>query len=85
MEDKGESLPSMSRGQRVAMAIDDAIAGKDFDEGDDLYVDVPEKHYKVIERKFKDKLTEDELECLDELIEIKREVEPDWGKFGLFE
>ena len=85
MEDKGESLPSMSRGQRVAMAIDDAIAGKDFDEGDNLYIDIPEKHYKVIERKFKDKLTEDELECLVETIEIKRKVEPDWGKFGLFE
>ena len=85
MEDKGESLTSMSRGQRVAMAIDDAVAGKDFDEGDDLYIDMPEKHYKVIERKFKDKLTEDELECLVETIEIKRKVEPEWGKFGLFE
>ena len=85
MEDKGESLSSMSRGQRVAMAIDDAIVGKDFDEGDDLYVDVPEKHYKVIERKFKDKLTDDEVECLDEIVDIKRKNEPDWGKFGLFE
>ena len=85
MEDKGETLPDISRGQRVAMAIKDAIVGKHFDEGDELYVDIPEKHYKFIEREFKDKLTEDEFETLYEFLEIKRKQDPDWGKFGLFE
>ena len=85
MEDKGETLPDISRGQRVAMAIKDAVVGKHFDEGDELYVDVPEKHYKFIEREFKDKLTEDEYETLYEFLEIKRKQNPDWGKFGLFE
>lgn len=85
MEDKGETLPDISRGQRVAMAIKDAIVGKDFEEGDELYVDIPEKHYKYIEREFKDKLTEDEFETLYEFLEIKRKQGPDWGSFGLFE
>ena len=85
MEDKGETLPSIPRGQRVAMAIKDAIVGKHFDEGDELYVDIPEKHYKFIEREFKEKLTEDEFETLYEFVEIKRKQDPDWGKFGLFE
>ena len=85
MEDKGETLPDISRGQRVAMAIKDAIVGKHFEEGDELYIDVPEKHYKFIEREFKDKLTEDEYETLYEILEIKRKQDPDWGKFGLFE
>ncbi|MBO5152039.1 MAG: translation initiation factor IF-2 [Methanobrevibacter sp.] len=85
MEDKGETLPDISRGQRVAMAIDDAVVGKDFDEGDELFIDIPEKHYKFIEREFKDKLTEDEFETLHEFLEIKRKQDPDWGKFGLFE
>ena len=85
MEDKGETLPDISRGQRVAMAIKDAIVGKHFDEGDELFVDIPEKHYKFIEREFKDKLTEDEFETLYEFLDIKRKQDPDWGKFGLFE
>jgi len=67
------------------MAINDAIVGKHFEEGDELYIDVPEKHYKFIEREFKDKLTEDEYETLYEFLEIKRKQDPDWGKFGLFE
>lgn len=85
MENKGETLPAISRGQRVAMAINDAVAGKDFEEGDTLYIDVPEKHYKILEREFKDKLDEDEFNALGEILEIKRKNEPEWGKFGLFE
>ena len=85
MEDKGETLTAISRGQRVAMAINDAVAGKDFEEGDTLYVDIPEKHYKILEREFKDKLNEDEFMALDEILEIKRRRDKDWGKFGLFE
>ncbi len=85
MEDKGETLPEISRGQRVAMAINDAVAGKDFEEGDTLYIDIPEKHYKILEREFKDKLDEYEFNTLGEICDIKRKQEPEWGKFGLFE
>ena len=67
------------------MAIKDAIVGKHFEEGDELYVNVSEKHYKFIEREFKDKLTEDEFETLYEFLDIKRKQNPEWGKFGLFE
>ena len=72
MEDNGESLTAIFRGQRIAMAINDAVAGKDFEEGDSLYIDVPEKHFKVLQREFKDKLDEDEFRVLEELTEIKR-------------
>lgn len=85
MEDKGESLQSISRGQRVAMAIKDGIVGKLFDEGDELFIDIPEKHYKFIEREFKNKLTEDEFETLYQFLEIKHKKKPDWGRFDLFE
>jgi translation initiation factor 5B len=85
MEDKGDTLSSISRGQRVAMAIKDAVVGKNFEEGDELFVDIPENHYKYIEREFKDKLTEDELNTLDEFLEIKRKTDSEWGVFGLFE
>ncbi len=85
MQDKGDNLPSISKGQKVAMAIKDAIIGKDVEEGDDLYIDIPEKHYKILEREFKDKLSEDEFETLNEILTIKRKVDPDWGAFGLFE
>jgi len=79
MQDKGENLPSTSRGQKVAMAIGGAVFQKDFEEGDVLYVDIPENHYKILESDLKSKLTEDELQILEEIVEIKRKEDPLWG------
>jgi translation initiation factor 5B len=85
MQDKGDNLPSITKGQKVAMAIKNAIVGKNFEEGDTLYIDIPEKHYKILEKELKNKLTEDEFETLNEILNIKRKIDPDWGAFGLFE
>lgn len=79
MQDKGENLKSASRGKKVAMSIKDGIFGKNFDEGDVLYVDIPENHYKILESELKNKLTEDEYETLNEIVDIKRKENPTWG------
>jgi translation initiation factor 5B len=79
MQDKGKNLKSASKGQKVAMSIKDAIFGKDFDEGDVLYVDIPENHYKILVSELKNKLTEDEFETLNEIMDIKRKEDPSWG------
>jgi translation initiation factor 5B len=79
MQDKGDNKPSTSKGQQVAMAIKDAVFGKDFEEGDELYVDIPEGHYKILESDMKSKLSEDELQILDEMIKIKRKEDSLWG------
>ena len=79
MQDKGKNLKSASKGQKVAMSIKDAIFGKDFDEGDVLYVDIPENHYKILASELKNKLTEDEFEILNEILDIKRKDNPHWG------
>ncbi|MDP1552530.1 MAG: translation initiation factor IF-2 [Methanobacteriaceae archaeon] len=79
MQDKGDNLQSVPRGQKVAMAIKNAIHGKDFEEGDELYVDIPEKHFRLLETELKDKLSEDEFETLHQTLDIKRKEEPDWG------
>ena len=79
MQDKGDNKPSTSKGQQVAMAIKDAVFGKDFEEGDELYVDIPEGHYKILETDLKSKLSEDELQILEELVKIKRKEDNLWG------
>ena len=81
MQDKGENLKSASRGKKVAMSIKDAVFGKNFDEGDVLYVDIPENHYKILESELKNKLSEDEYETLHEIVDIKRKENSSWGMF----
>jgi translation initiation factor 5B len=79
MQDKGENLKSASKGQKVAMAIKEALFGRDFDEGEILYVNIPEKHYKILISELKPKLSEDELDILREIEDIKRKEDPKWG------
>ncbi|RAP50127.1 MAG: translation initiation factor IF-2 [Methanosphaera sp. rholeuAM74] len=80
MEDKGENLPKSPRGSKVAMAIKDAVYQKDFDEGDVLYVDMEETNFLTLQDEFHSKLLDDELHTMDELQEIKQEVEdPMWA------
>ncbi|HSO26155.1 MAG TPA: translation initiation factor IF-2, partial [Methanobacteriaceae archaeon] len=57
----------------------DAIHGKDFEEGDELYIDIPENHFRLLETELKDKLSEDEYETLHKIVDIKRKEEPSWG------
>lgn len=79
MQDKGENLKAVSKGKKVAMSIKDAIFGKNFEEGDILYVDIPENHYKILESELKNKLSEDEIETLNQIVEIKQRENPQWG------
>jgi len=79
IQDKGDNLKSASKGQKVAMAIKEALFGRDFDEGEILYVNIPEKHYKIIESELKPKLSEDELAILHEIEDIKRKENTSWG------
>lgn len=79
MQNKGDNLPSISKGQKVAMAIKDGVFGRNLDEGDVLYVDVPEKHFKVLEKEMKSDLSDDENEILQETVVIKRKTESKWG------
>jgi len=79
MQDKGDNLPSISKGQKVAMAIKDGVFGRNLDEGDVLYVDIPENHYKILETEMKSDLSEDEIDILQETVDIKRKDDPSWG------
>jgi translation initiation factor 5B len=79
MQDKGDNLASISKGQKVAMAIKDGVFGRNLDEGDVLYVDIPENHYKVLESELKSQLNEDEIGIIHETVDIKRKTDSSWG------
>lgn len=68
---ENESLKEARIGQQVAISIDGPTVGRQINEGDDLYVDVPESHAKKL-LQHKNLISASELNSLDELIEIKR-------------
>jgi translation initiation factor 5B len=79
MQDKGDNLKSASKGSKVAMAIKEAVYDRDFEEGETLYINIPENHFKILETELKGKLSEDELDILQEIGDIKRKEDPHWG------
>jgi translation initiation factor 5B len=72
-----KSLDQAIQGQEVAISVDGITIGRQTQEGDILYVDLPEAHARAL-RNRKD-LNPDEGQVLDELSAIKRKEDPFWG------
>src|SRR5437660_1714071 len=54
-------------GKQLAVSIDKPMVGRQINEGDVLYVDVPVQHARVLSSKFRDYLTPGELALLSEM------------------
>ncbi len=80
IQDKGKSIPEARAGMAVAISIEGRVMiGRQVDEGDVLYTDIPEKHAQLLLTKYKSWLSDDELMVLKEIIKIKRKQNPLYG------
>lgn len=64
----------------MSIAIDGPTVGRDIEEGDTLWTEIPEKHAKILEQELKEEITADEREALAAYLETKRKRDPFWGK-----
>ena len=81
IQDKGESLAQAIKDQEVAVSIRNAVVGRSIKETENeiYYVNLPENDFKLLKSKYKDELTEADIETLEELAKIKRQVKKFWG------
>jgi translation initiation factor 5B len=75
-----ENLREAQAGAEVAISIEGVTAGRQFAVEDDLYVDIPERHVKVLEREMLSHLPMSTREILGEFTGMKRRSDPFWGK-----
>ncbi|MGZ4906048.1 MAG: translation initiation factor IF-2 [Halobacteriota archaeon] len=80
MQDRGENINEAREGKEIAVSIDGPTVGRQINEGDVLFVDVPEKHAKVMEQELYDALKPSEQTMLQEFLAIKRRNNSFWGK-----
>jgi translation initiation factor 5B len=80
IQERNENISIATVGKEVAISIDGPTAGRQINEGEVYYVDVPEGHSKVLEFQLKDTIKQDELETLMEFVAIKRKDNPFWGR-----
>ncbi|MBI2102735.1 translation initiation factor IF-2 [Candidatus Woesearchaeota archaeon] len=78
MKEGQDNINTAEQGKQLAMAMDDVTIGRQVQEGDFLYTDIPEEHFKKL-KVLKKYLSKNELEILKEIAEIKRKHDPVWG------
>ncbi len=80
MQKEGKNIAIAHAGDEIAIAIEDVTIGRQLEGDEVLYVDIPERHAKVIERDLLDSLDEETKKAFLEFLEIKRKDNPFWGK-----
>ena len=80
IQDEGEDIDELRAGERAAVSIDGPTVGRQINEGDELWTELPEKHAKILEQELRDEIPSDEIEVLSQYLEKHRKVDPFWGK-----
>ncbi|WP_231185507.1 translation initiation factor IF-2 [Haladaptatus sp. DYF46] len=80
IQEQGEDVDEARAGSRVSVAIDGPTVGRQIDEGDELWIELPEKHAKILEQELSDDIPGDELEALRMYLDKQRKRDPFWGK-----
>ncbi|WP_248897905.1 translation initiation factor IF-2 [Haloplanus halobius] len=80
IQKQGDDVDEARAGERVSVAIDGPTVGRQIEEGDELWVDLPEKHAKILEQELHDEIPTDELEALKGFLDKHRRRDPFWGK-----
>ena len=80
IQDEGEDIDELRAGERAAVSIDGPTVGRQIQEGDELWTEVPEKHAKILEQEVSDEIPADELEALGMYLDKHRKRDPFWGK-----
>ncbi len=78
MKEGKENISHAEQGKQLAMSMDGVTIGRQVNEGDFLYTDIPEEDFRKL-KEFKKHLSKMELEVLKEIAEIKRKQNPVWG------
>jgi len=77
---RSENIREAETGLEVAISIEGATVGRQISVGDDLLVDIPERHVKVLEREMMKTLNAPAREVLAEFTAMRRKTDPFWGK-----
>ncbi|MWG33701.1 translation initiation factor IF-2 [Halomarina oriensis] len=80
IQSQGEDVDEARAGERVSVSIDGPTVGRQIDEGDELWAELPEKHAKILEQELKEDIPGDEREALSMYLDKRRKVDPFWGK-----
>ncbi len=80
MQKEGKNVAIAKAGEELAIAIEDVTIGRQLEGDEILYVEIPEKHAKVIEKELLSSFDDETKKAFLEYLEIKRKENPFWAK-----
>ena len=80
IQDQGEDVEDARAGSRVSVAIDGPTVGRQIHEDEELWIELPEKHAKILEQELIEDIPADEREALSMYLDRHRKRDPFWGK-----
>lgn len=75
VQEEGREVESAEKGSQVAISMKEPTVGRQVKEGETLYSLPSSEEARALKTKFRDRLSEEELALLDEIIELRRRVE----------
>lgn len=79
LQDQGKTMESAKKGQEVACSVKNITVGRQIKEEDVFYTLPPPDDAKQYLKKFMNKLSSEELQILNEIVEIQRLLNPVYG------
>ena len=79
LQDQGKTMESAKKGQEVACSVQNITVGRQIKEEDVFYTLPPPDDAKQYLKKFMNKLSSEELQILNEIVEIQRLLNPVYG------
>ncbi|MEM2250871.1 MAG: translation initiation factor IF-2 [Candidatus Hadarchaeales archaeon] len=79
LQKEKQQLSEAKMGDELAVSIEGGIVGRNFDEGDVLYTEIPAEQVLRLKSDLKDLLSGDELAVLEEIIAIKQKIDKTYG------
>ena len=78
LQEGQETVTIAEQGKQLALAMEGVTIGRQVNEGEVLYTDIPEEHFKKL-KGLKKYLTAKEVDVLKEIMAIKRRENTVWG------
>ena len=79
IQDRGKSIEVAEKGSQVAVSMTEPTIGRHIHEGDVLYTLPSDRDVKLLLTKYSSRLSDDGLQTLKELVEIRRKEAPLYG------
>jgi translation initiation factor 5B len=79
VQESGKAIEEATKGMQIAVSIKGPVIGRQINEGDVFYTDLNSKEAKMLEERFKERLSQEEEDVLGKILSLKRNEDPAFG------